>query len=254
MSDFLFRHIGISDSELHDMLNVIGVNSLDELMDETIPSSIRKIEDLNLPEALSEYEYMLHIKNLAEKNYSFKSLIGQGYYGTITPSPILRNIFQNPGWYTQYTPYQSEISQGRLEALLNFQTMVSDLTGLPLANASLLDEGTAAAEAMTMFYQLKNKRNKGDLINRILVDQHVFQSTKSVLESRANPLNIEIQSSNFEQFDLNEKVFAILLQYPDAIGEIHNYKAICDAAREKDIYVIVAADLLSLTLLTPPGE
>jgi len=251
---FSKRHIGPSTGEVDEMLAAINVSSLSQLIDETVPAEIRMQTPLNLPDALSEYEYLSELEETGNKNRLFKSYIGLGYYGTITPSVILRNIFQNPGWYTQYTPYQAEIAQGRLEALLNFQTMVSDLTGLPIANASLLDEGTAAAEAMAMFYSLKNKRNKGDAMNEFLVDEHIFPQTLSILQTRAEPLDIVIKQVSWKSFDLSEKTFGILLQYPAGNGAVEEYQGLVDAAKEKGIYTTVAADLMALALLTPPGE
>ena len=235
-------------------LRVLGVESLDQLIDETVPGTIRSEKPLDIPEAMTEYEYLRELKDTAQLNKVFKSYIGLGYYNTFTPSVILRNIFQNPGWYTQYTPYQAEIAQGRLEALLNFQTMVSDLTALPIANASLLDEGTAAAEAMAMFYGLKNKRNKGEAINKFLVSDKVLPQTLEVLETRAQPLDIEIVVGDIHQLAMDEKTFGILLQYPGADGAVVDYRALTEKAKAEGIYVTVAADLLSLTLLTPPGE
>lgn len=251
---FSKRHIGPSASEVDEMLAAINVSSLSQLIDETVPAEIRMQTPLNLPDAHSEYEYLSELEETGNKNRLFKSYIGLGYYGTITPSVILRNIFQNPGWYTQYTPYQAEIAQGRLEALLNFQTMVSDLTGLPIANASLLDEGTAAAEAMAMFYSLKNKRNKGEAMNEFLVDEHIFPQTLSILQTRAEPLDIVIKQVSWKSFDLSEKTFGILLQYPAGNGAVEEYQSLVDAAKEKGIYTTVAADLMALALLTPPGE
>ncbi len=251
---FTNRHIGPSANEVEEMLGAINASSLSQLMDETVPAEIRMNAPLDLPEALSEYEYLTELADTASKNQLFKSYIGLGYYNTITPSVILRNIFQNPGWYTQYTPYQAEIAQGRLEALLNFQTMVSDLTGLPIANASLLDEGTAAAEAMAMFYGLKNKRNKGEAINEFLVDENVFPQTLSILQTRAEPLNIVIKQGSWKSFDINDNTFGILLQYPAGDGGVADYRALVEAAREKKVYTTVAADLLALALLMPPGE
>ncbi len=236
------------------MLETIGVDSLDELIDQTIPDNIRLRGKLNLNKALSEFEYGQEIHRIGRMNKVFSSCIGLGYYGTITPPVILRNVFENPGWYTQYTPYQAEIAQGRLEALLNFQTMVSDLTGMKIANASLLDEGTAAAEAMAMFFALKNKRNKGDKINRILVSDKVFPQTIDVLLTRAEPLGIEVKVCPTPSFELDDKVFGILLQYPDGDGVVENYSDIVREAQEKGIFTTVAADLLALALLTPPGE
>ncbi|NRB52991.1 MAG: aminomethyl-transferring glycine dehydrogenase [Saprospiraceae bacterium] len=251
---FSNRHIGPNASEVEEMLAAINVSSLSQLIDETVPAEIRMTAPLDLPEALSEYEYLSELAETANKNRLFKSYIGLGYYNTITPSVILRNIFQNPGWYTQYTPYQAEIAQGRLEALLNFQTMVSDLTGLPIANASLLDEGTAAAEAMAMFYSLKNKRNKGEAINEFLVDENVFPQTLSILQTRAEPLGIVIKQSSWKSFDINDKTFGILLQYPAGDGAVEDYRVLVESAKDHGIYTTVAADLMALALLMPPGE
>ncbi len=249
---FVNRHIGPNTKELNQMLATIGVGSLAQLIDETVPSNIRYHKDLNLPAALSEFDYLKMLKGIASKNKVCQSYIGMGYYPTITPAVILRNVFQNPGWYTPYTPYQAEIAQGRLEALLNFQTMVSDLTALPVANASLLDEGTAAAEAMSMFFSLKNKRAKGNIANQILVSKHIYPHTLDILYTRAAPLNIEIVLT--EDFELTDKTFAILLQYPNANGQVEDYQALTQKAAENKIYTIVAADLMSLALLQPPGE
>lgn len=251
---FVNRHIGINGDELEEMLQQIGLDSLDRLIDETVPTGIRLQKELDLPEALTEAEYLAEIKAIAAKNKLFKSYIGMGYYGTFTPSVILRNIFQNPGWYTQYTPYQAEISQGRLEALLNFQTMLSDLTGLPITNASLLDEGTAAAEAMSMFYELKNKRNKGEAVNQFLVCDKVFPQTLAILQTRAKPLGIEIITGNWTAFEFTEKTFGFLLQYPTMDGAVEDYRALVEKASTNGVYVTVAADILSLALLCPPGE
>jgi glycine dehydrogenase len=251
---FTKRHNGISNAELDDMLAQIGVDSLDQLIDETVPDGIRMQRELNVPEAVTEFEYLQQLKATAAKNKVYKTYIGMGYHGTITPSVILRNVFQNPGWYTQYTPYQAEISQGRLEALLNFQTMVSDLTGLPISNASLLDEGTAAAEAMSMFYSLKNKRNKGEAKNLFYVSDQVMPQTIELLKTRATPLDIEVVVKPWQEFELTDKVFGILLQYPQKDGAVEDYRSLAAQANEKEVYVTVAADILSLALLTPPGE
>lgn len=251
---FSKRHIGPNQGEVEEMLEAIKADSLAQLIDETVPAGIRMTEALNLPAAQSEFEYLSDLQKVASKNKLFKSYLGMGYYGTITPSVILRNIFQNPGWYTQYTPYQAEIAQGRLEALLNFQTTVSDLTGLPIANASLLDEGTAAAEAMAMFFSLKNKRNRGEAINEFLVDENVFPQTLSILATRAEPLGIIIKQVSWKSFDINEKTFGILLQYPAGDGAVEDYRALVEEAAAKKIYTTVAADLMALALLTPPGE
>lgn len=250
---FTNRHNGIPAEDLEQMLQTIGADSLDSLIEETIPDSIRLQRDLNLPEALSEYEYLRELKEIASLNKVYKSYLGMGYYGTITPSPILRNIFQNPGWYTQYTPYQAEISQGRMEALLNFQTMISDLTGLPIANASLLDEGTAAAEAMAMFYSQRNKRQKGKAINEFFVDEGVMAPTLDVLRTRAEPLDIQIVVGDWKTFEFTEQTFGVLLQYPNQFGAVEDYRAFAEKAAAQEIYVTVAADLLSLALLKAPG-
>jgi glycine dehydrogenase len=251
---FVNRHNGVSNKDLPKMLETIGVQSLDQLIDETVPDKIRLKKEMDLPEALTEFDFLNELKRTAAKNKVYKTYIGMGYHGTITPSVILRNVFQNPGWYTQYTPYQAEISQGRLEALLNFQTMVSDLTALPIANASLLDEGTAAAEAMTMFYSQKNKRNKGEAINQFLVADTVLPQTIEVLMTRAKPLDIEVVVGDWKSFGLTDKVFGMLLQYPDRTGKVEDYRALAEQANDKEIYLTVAADILSLALLTPPGE
>jgi len=251
---FVKRHIGPDQNELTAMLNTISISTLDQLVDETIPPNIRINSDLNIPDALTEYEYLRELKKIAAKNKVYRSYIGLGYHGTITPSVILRNIFENPGWYTQYTPYQAEIAQGRLEALLNFQTMVSDLTALPIANASLLDEGTAAAEAMTMFYNQKNKRNKGEAINKFLVSDKVLPQTIDVLKTRAIPLDIELVVGDWRTFEFDEKTFGAILQYPAADGEVTDYTAFAQKTKAAGAYLTVAADILSLALLAPPGE
>ncbi len=251
---FESRHLGINDNDLQEMLQTIGVETVDQLISETIPDDIRLTSELDLPEALAEHEYLEEIMTTAAKNKLHKSYIGLGYYGTITPSVILRNIFQNPGWYTQYTPYQAEISQGRLEALLNFQTVVSDLTGLPLANASLLDEATAAAEAMTMFYNAKNKRKNKEHINQFLVSNKVFPQTIDVLKTRAAAHDIEIVIGDWAKMPVTDKTFGVLLQYPALDGAVEDYSDFVADVKAAGAHVVVAADLLSLTLLKPPGE
>lgn len=249
---FVDRHIGPSEEEINDMLAELNLTSIDELIEKTVPKGIRIKETLDLPEALTEFEFLHHLKNIAQKNKVFKSYIGMGYYPTITPGVIQRNILENPGWYTQYTPYQAEISQGRLEALINFQTMVTDLTGMELANASLLDEATAAAEAMSMFYSVrKNNKKNADVF---LADINTFPQTLDVLKTRSEPINIKLRIEDISENKLSDDVFAILLQYPNNDGEIHDLSNIIKAAHEKGIYVVVAADLLGLALLTPPGE
>ena len=254
-NEFAGRHLGVNESEITDMLKSIGVKSLDQLIDETIPPAIRRKGKLKLPAAQTEFQYLTELKKVADKNKVFKSYIGQGYNDTITPSVILRGVFQNPGWYTQYTPYQAEIAQGRLEGLLNFQTMVSDLTGLPIANASLLDEATAAAEAMAMFYSVKNKRAKGnDIATDFLVSDKVLIHTIDVLKTRAEPLGIKVKVKAVSDFEFNDKTFGILLQYPCNDGSVEDYRALATKANAQKIYVTVAADIMSLALLKPPGE
>ncbi|MCK6694639.1 MAG: aminomethyl-transferring glycine dehydrogenase, partial [Thermoanaerobaculia bacterium] len=234
---------------------VLRVNSLDELIEQTVPDSIRLKTPLQLPEPLSEFEFLQELKNTARLNRVMRSYIGMGYYGTITPSVIARNLFQNPGWYTQYTPYQAEIAQGRLESLLNFQTMVSDLTGLPIANASLLDEGTAAAEAMHMFYAEKNKRAQaGQEANEFFVAGSVFPQTLDVLKTRALPYNIRLVTGDWQEYQFSEKTFGVLLQYPDKTGAVEDYRAFVEKAKAHGVFVCVATDLLALALLKPPGE
>ena len=252
---FAIRHLGVYGESEKQMLETIGVKDLDTLIDETIPANIRRNDILKVPEAMSEMELQQHFEDLAKMNAHYKSFIGQGYYSSFTPPVIARNIFHNPGWYTQYTPYQAEIAQGRLEALLNFQTMVSDLTGLPIANASLLDEATAASEAMALMYAVKNKRIKGDPIKKMFVDKHVFQSTIDVLMTRAEPLGIELHIADWKEVELNEEdYFGAILQYPDAQGEIHDYRAFANMLESKKIMLTVCADILSLTLIEAPGN
>jgi glycine dehydrogenase len=251
---FINRHIGPNAKSTQEMLDTIGVSSMDQLLDETIPESIRRRSPMQLPAPLSEFDYLNQLKQTASKNKIFKNYIGQGYYGTITPSVILRNLFQNPGWYTQYTPYQAEIAQGRLESLLNFQTLVCEMTGLPVANASLLDEATAAAEAMTMFYGLRNKRPKDEPLTHFLVAKNVFVHTLDVLITRAEPLGIKVIVAEPGEMILNQDVFGLLLQYPAEDGSVSDYSQLISEAKEKGIYVAVAADMMSLALLTPPGE
>lgn len=250
MSKFLARHIGPNESDEKVMLEAVGEESLNDLISKTIPSSI--MHDVpEIGDALSEYDALNKLKSIASKNKQYRSLIGQGYYDTITPNVILRNVLQNPGWYTAYTPYQPEISQGRLEALLNFQQMVMDLTAMDIANASLLDEATAAAEAMTLAKR-SNKVNKGDVF---LVSDLCHPQTIEVIETRAKNLGYEIIVGNIEELvDVNKDAFGLLIQYPATNGEISDYKALVETAKANGVVVSVAADLLALTLLTPPGE
>ncbi len=252
--EFIGRHIGPTEDETASMLQTIGASNMDELIDRTVPASIRLEHPLNTGEPMSEAEYLRELKETASLNKVFKNYIGQGYYNTIVPSVIQRNVFENPGWYTQYTPYQAEIAQGRLESLLNFQTMVSDLTALPIANASLLDEGTAAAEAMTMLFNHKNRDHEHLTAPKFFVDENVFQQTKDVLVTRANPIQIELVFGNANAFTPSEDFFGALIQYPDSKGAINDYRAFIRKAEALHVKVVMATDLLSLTLLTPPGE
>lgn len=251
---FSSRHISPDIDQIQEMLTVSKADSLEQLISETIPAKIRLEKPLDLPEALSEQDYINNIKATSLKNKIFHSFIGMGYYDTITPNVILRNILENPGWYTAYTPYQAEIAQGRLEALINFQTLVTDLTGMELANASLLDEGTAAAEAASMLYsQRKGKKRKE--ANVFFASEKCLPQTLAVLKNRLEPVGIELVIGNLKELDVTDpKLFGILAQYPDVDGNVTNLSALIDAAHENDVYVAVAADLLSLTLLTPPGE
>lgn len=252
MHTFVNRHIGPAEHDVKEMLGVIGADSLDGLMEQIIPASIRLKNDLNLGEALSEQELLVHLRRMALKNKINRSYIGYGYYGTYTPTVILRNIMENPGWYTQYTPYQAEISQGRLEALLNYQTMVIDLTGLPVANASLLDEGTAAAEAMhLLFAARKPEKKKAD---KFLVSDKCFAQTIDILKTRTEPIGVKLEVCDINNSELTDDVFGILVQYPDCDGEINDYKGLFEKAHAKGVYCVAAADILSLVILTPPGE
>ncbi|MCD4724082.1 MAG: aminomethyl-transferring glycine dehydrogenase [Bacteroidales bacterium] len=253
-NNFILRHNGPRPTEVPQMLEKIGVDSFDQLIDETVPPSIRMKKDLDLPEGMNELEYVSHLKEIGSRNKLFRTYIGMGYYNTITPGVIQRNIFENPGWYTSYTPYQAEISQGRLEALLNFQTMVSDLTAMPLANASLLDEGTAAAEAMIMLFHARSRAAVKRGANKFFVSEGLFPQTVEVVRSRAVPLGIDIIFGKHEDLELSEDIFGALIQYPDQYGEIIDYREFVEKAHENETAVAVAADLLSLTLLTPPGE
>jgi len=253
-NDFIGRHNGPCRQEVEKMLETIGVSSMEELISKTIPASIRLANPLSLPAGLNEYEYLKHIRQIAAKNKIYKSFIGMGYYNTITPGVILRNILENPGWYTAYTPYQAEISQGRLEALLNFQTMVSDLTGMPIANASLLDEGTAAAEAMIMLFNSRSREAVKSGANKFFISHGVFAHTRDVVITRAEPLGIEVITGCVKEIQFDSSYFGALIQYPNERGAVKNYKDFVDQAHLHQVMVAVAADLLSLALLTPPGE
>lgn len=251
-NEFSRRHIGTIGSE-KEMLAAAGSASLDALIDQTVPENIRIRRNLNIPAPISEAALLSSLQEMGKKNELFKNYIGQGYYDTLTPSVILRNIFENPGWYTQYTPYQAEISQGRLESLLNFQTMVSDLTGLPIANASLLDEATAAAEAMNMMFHFVNKT---DVIQqpKFFVDEEVFPQTKDLIVTRATPIGIEVVFGNYKQADIDAQYFGALVQYPNNIGSIEDYRSFIERVHNVGGFVAMATDLFALTLLQSPGE
>ncbi len=251
--EFIPRHIGPNETDTKSMLRTIEEKNLPELIDKTVPPLIRMSQPLNLPPPMSEYEYLKHIKEISQKNKLFTNYIGQGYYDTIIPPVIQRNVFENPGWYTQYTPYQAEISQGRLESLLNFQTMVSDLTGLPIANASLLDEATAAAEAMTMFFHSLNRQDHIER-PRFFVDVNIFPQTKDVLFTRAFPIGIEIVEADYLTATIDSTYFGAIVQYPNDKGAIHDYREFIARVHQAGGYIAMATDLLALTLLTPPGE
>lgn len=251
---FSKRHIGSEDSELKELLELIKVNSLDQLIDETIPKHIRLNKQLNLPESLSEYNLLESLKKVADKNKVFKSYIGLGFTDCIVPSVIQRNIFENPGWYTQYTPYQAEISQGRLEALLNFQTMIIDLTGMGVANASLLDEATAAAEAMTLLHRVRPREAAKRGANTFFVSEKCLPQTIDVLKTRAEPLGIKLVIGDHLKFVFDENTYGALVQYPDVDGQVSDYSSFIQTAHEAGALVAVAADLMSLALLKSPGE
>jgi glycine dehydrogenase len=253
-NSFLLRHIGPREEDVNSMLTTIGVNSVDELIDQTIPAAIRLEEDLDIADGLSEQEFLVHIKELAQKNKQYKTYIGLGYHNTVLPSVIQRNILENPGWYTAYTPYQPEIAQGRLEALLNYQTMVIDLTGMEIANASLLDESTAAAEAMVLLYNSRPKAKKKAKADLFFVSEECLPQTISLLETRSEPLGIELIIGDHRDFEFSEMVFGGLVQYPAATGEVYEYKEFTEKAHQQEAGVAVAADLLSLSLLESPGS
>jgi glycine dehydrogenase len=251
---FALRHIGTGENDLNHMLKTIGVDSVDQLIYETIPSDIRLKNELNLEKPMTEHEYLNHIQELGKKNKVFKSYIGLGYHPAIVPAVIQRNVFENPGWYTAYTPYQAEIAQGRLEAILNYQTTVIELTGMEIANASLLDEGTAAAEAMTLLFDVRTRDQKKNNVSKFFVSEEILPQTLSVLQTRSTPLNIELVVGNHETFDFSSDFFGAMLQYPGKFGQVHDYTAFIAKATENEIKVAVAADILSLAKLTPPGE
>ncbi|WP_026450319.1 aminomethyl-transferring glycine dehydrogenase [Aequorivita capsosiphonis] len=251
---FALRHIGPRESDLPEMLEIIGVKSLDQLIFETVPDDILLKKALNLETAMSEQEYLEHITELSSKNKIFKTYIGLGYNQSNIPPVIQRNVLENPGWYTAYTPYQAEIAQGRLEALLNFQTMVSDLTGMELANASLLDESTAAAEAMSLLFAVREKEKKKNKASKFFVSDDIFPQTLAILQTRSEPIGVELVVGNHEEFDFSEEFFGAIIQYPSRTGRVHNYKDFIEKANANNIKVAVAADILSLVLLESPGH
>ncbi len=251
---FALRHIGPRESDLPHMLKTIGVETLDQLIYETVPDDIRLKQPLKLDEPLTEYEYLNHINELGKKNKVFKSYIGLGYHPTIVPAVIQRNILENPGWYTAYTPYQAEIAQGRLEAILNFQTMVIELTGMEIANASLLDESTSAAEAMALLFDVRTRDQKKNNICKFFVSDSILPQTLSVLQTRSTPIGIELVVGKEEEFDFSDTFFGAIVQYPGKYGQVTDYSKFIAKAKENDIKVAVAADILSLVKLTPPGE
>jgi glycine dehydrogenase len=253
-NSFQNRHIGPSKKEQEKMLSALKIETLDQLIFETVPNDIRLKNELDLAPAMSEYEYLAHSKQLSEKNKVFKSYIGLGYHEAIVPSVIQRNILENPGWYTAYTPYQAEIAQGRLEALLNYQTMICDLTGMELANASLLDESTAAAEAMTLLFDVRERVKKKAGANKFFVSNEILPQTVSLLQTRSTPIGIELVIGSHEEFDFSDDFFGAILQYPGKFGQIFNYEKFVAKANENNIKVAVAADILSLVKLKSPGE
>ena len=249
---FVNRHNGPRQNEVSSMLKKIGVATIDELINQTVPSNIRLKQPLKTGAALSEFQYQKHLRALGKKNKQFRSYIGLGYYNNILPAVIQRNILENPGWYTAYTPYQAEIAQGRLEAILNFQTMVMDLTSMPIANASLLDEATAAAEAVFMFYSNRSKQKAN--AHKLFVSETCFPQVIDVIKTRSNPVGIEVVIGNVATTKLDDLYFGSVIQYPDINGEANDYKAYIDTCKELGIQVAVGSDLLALALLTPPGE
>ena len=254
-NNFASRHNGVSkDAELEKMLQTIGVKTLDELIDKTVPAAIRTNKALPLPEGISEYEFLNHCRDLAKKNKLFRTYIGMGYYGTITPAVIMRNVFENAGWYTSYTPYQTEISQGRLEALMNYQTMVADMTGLPLSNASLLDEATAAGEAMIMFFNSRSRQAVKDGVCKVFVDEGILPQTLAVMQTNAAPRGIQIVTGKAAQTGLDGSYFAAFVQYPNQFGEATDWTSFIATCHEKGIFVAMATDLLALALMKTPGE
>lgn len=253
-NNFASRHVGPRPLDIEKMLQTIGVSSVDELIEQTIPSQIRLKSPLQIGAPMSESEFLAHVRELASKNKVYKTYIGMGYYNCITPSVITRNILENPGWYTSYTPYQAEISQGRLEALLNYQTVISDMTAMPLANASLLDEATAAAEAMIMFFNARSREMQKAGANVFLVSEDIYPQTKHVIATRAKLLGIKVKECKESEFVFTSEIFGAIVQYPNQWGEVKDYKAMVTNAKANGSRIVVATDLMALALLTPPGE
>ncbi len=251
---FIYRHLGPRESDLPQMFQKIGVDSMEQLIYETIPDNIRMKKPLNLPPAMTEQAFMEHIEELANKNKLYRSYIGFGYYPTTMPGVIQRNILENPSWYTSYTPYQAEISQGRLEALLNYQTMLTELTGMDIANASLLDEATAAAEAMLMLYNARSRKQKKAGVNNFFVDEDIFPQTMAVLQTRAEALGINLIKGDFKTALIDDTYFGALVQYPAASGKVNDYRKFADMLNQNGVKLAVAADLMSLAMLTPPAK
>lgn len=252
---FALRHLGVTnENDIQTMLSTIGVSSINQLIYETFPDGIRLKKPLELAPAMSEYEYYNHIVALGNKNKIFKSYIGLGYHPTVVPAPIQRNIFENPGWYTAYTPYQAEIAQGRLEALLNFQTTVIELSGMEISNASLLDEGTAAAEAMALLFDVRSRDQKKNNANKFFVSEEVLPQTLSILQTRSTPIGIELVIGNHNDFDFSSDFFGAILQYPGKFGQVNDYREFVAKAKNNEIKTVFAADILSLVKLVPPGE
>ena len=249
LDTFTRRHAGPRSRDLETMLEAVGCSSFDELVERTVPASIRFDRELAIGPERGEHEFTEELRALAARNRVFKSFLGLGYHGTITPAVIKRNVLESPGWYTQYTPYQAEISQGRLEALFTFQTMIADLTGLPLANASLLDEGTAAAEGLYLCHRtVRGKRNA------FFVSEACHPQTIAVVRTRADALGIEVHVGDHRTFEIDERISGALLQYPATNGTVHDYEAFCTKAHDAGAMVVVACDLLALTVLRPPAE
>src|SRR5690554_45334 len=251
---FALRHIGPREADLPEMLETIGVSSMDQLIYETVPDDILLKKPLDLDTAMSEQEYLEHITELSFKNKVFKTYIGLGYHQANTPPVIQRNILENPGWYTAYTPYQAEIAQGRLEVLLNFQTVIAELTGMELANASLLDEATAAAEAMSMLFASRSRAQKKANANKFFVSEEILPQTLALLETRGLPIDIEIVVGNHEEIEFDESFFGAIVQYPGKTGIVYNFKIFVEKAKAADVKVAVAADILSLVKLEAPGK